>query len=431
MIRGLGTLLVVLLAGAGALNGGMVAGQEGYETPPALQASELLPAKMLKGDNFEVKSNVTTDGLMNLYEVTSKYGEFTAYGDLELEKLIHQVDAIAELDKVSATDEFLDAAGHTVTDQLDTAKNVAQHPVEITKALPRGVFHMFRKYKIAAETGVHAATALAGDDDKETDPTAGYAEVWAAVTDTERDWYHKLELDPYHHNEVLREAVSHVAKVDVIASVGMSVAPIPRIPGASYLGEVTDAIWTTDPSELRKQNIERLQAAGVSDELITRFMDNGFISPTQQTLTATALGQLEGVDGLEVPLEISAQADTLELAQFDIANTMLLAAYHREVAPLATLFPGAPVPVAIDSAGGLVILVSADNAFWVDDLAPVIEIMAGKFADRDAASREIWIRGKASPRFVAEVAELGWTVSQDVDLETKTSENDPRTGGAR
>jgi hypothetical protein len=386
---------------------------------------------MLNGDNFEVKPNVTNDGFMNLYEVTSKYGEFTAYGDLELAKLIHQVDAIAELDKVSATDQFLDAAGHTVTDQLDTAKNVAQHPVEITKALPKGIFHMFRKYKRAAETGVHAATALAGDDDEETDLTAGYAEVWAAVTDTERDWYHKLELDPYHHNEVLREAVSHVAKVDVIASVGMSFAPIPSIPGASYLGEVTEAVWTTDPSELREQNIKHLQAAGVSEKLIGQFMGNGFISPTQQTLTAIALGQLEGVDGLEVPLEISAQADTLELAQFDIANTMLLAAYHREVAPLATIFPGAPVPVAIDNAGGLVIPVSADYAFWVDDLAPVIGIMAGKFADRDAASREIWLRGKASPRFVSEVAELGWTVSQDVDLETKMSGDDPKTGGAR
>ena len=416
MIRGLSTLLAVLLVGAGGLNGGMVVGQEGYETPPVSQASELLPAEMLRGDNFEVTTNVTNDGFMNLYEVTSKYGEFTAYGDLELVKLIHQVDAIAELDKVSATDQFLDAAGHTVTDQLDTAKNVAQHPVEITKALPKGIFHMFRKYKVAAETGVHAATALAGDDDKETDPTSGYAEVWAAVTDTERDWYHKLELDPYHHNEVLREAVSHVAKVDVIASVGMSFAPVPSIPGASYLGEVTEAVWTTDPSELREQNIERLQATGIGDELIGRFMDNGFISPTQQTLTATALGQLEGVDGLEVLLEISARADSLELAQLDIANTMLLAAYHREVAPLATIFPGAPVPVAMDSAGGLVILVSADYAFWVDDLAPVLGIMAERFADRDAASREIWLRGKASPRFVTEVGDLGWTVRQSIDL---------------
>jgi len=421
MIRGLSTLLVVLLLGAGTLSRGVAAGQEGYETPPILQASELLPAEMLHGDNFEVAPDVTNDGFTNLYEVTSEYGDFTAYGDLELAKLIHQVGAIAELDEVSATDQFLEAAGHTVTDQLDTAKNVAEHPVEITKALPKGIFHMFRKYKIAAETGVHAATALVGDEDEETDPTAGYADVWAAVTDTERDWYHKLELDPYHHNEVLREAVSHVAKVDVIASVGMSFAPVPSIPGASYLGEVTEAVWTTDPSELREQNIERLQAAGVGDDLIERFMDNGFISPTQQTLTATALGQLEGVDGLEVLLEISAQADSLELAQFDIANTMLLAAYHREVAPLATIFPGAPVPVAIDNAGGLVILVSADYAFWVDDLAPVIGIMAGRFADRDAASREIWLRGKASPRFVAEVGELGWDVRRSVDLEAKMS----------
>jgi len=61
------------------------------------------------------------------------------------------------------------------------------------------------------------------------------------------------------------------------------------------------------------------------------------------------------------------------------------------------------VPATI---GGLIILVSADHAFWVEDLAGVSEIMADRFADREATSRELWLRGTASPRLVAEVAVL-------------------------
>ena len=133
----------------------------------------------------------------------------------------------------------------------------------------------------------------------------------------------------------------------------------------------------------------------------------------------SVLEQLEGVDGREVIVEIAAPADSLELAQFNLANASLLAAYHRSETPLTAILPGAPIPVAKTSDGGLRILVSADYAFWVEDLAGVFEIMAKRFADRDASSRELWLRGTASPRFVAEAADLGWTVRQSIDLKAR------------
>ena len=116
-------------------------------------------------------------------------------------------------------------------------------------------------------------------------------------------------------------------------------------------------------------------------------------------------------------MEIAAPADSLELAQFNLANASLLAAYHRSQTPLTAILPGAPIPVAMTSDGGLIILASADHSFWVEDLAGVIEIMADRLADREATSRELWLRGTASPRFVAEVGDLGWTVHQSIDLQ--------------
>lgn len=116
-------------------------------------------------------------------------------------------------------------------------------------------------------------------------------------------------------------------------------------------------------------------------------------------------------------MEIAAPADSLELAQFNLANAALLAAYHRSETPLTSILPGAPIPVAMTSDGGLIILASADHAFWVEDLAAVIEIVADRFADRETTSRELWLRGTASPRFVAEVGALGWTVRQSIDLQ--------------
>jgi len=416
VIRRLSSYLTVLLLTVGASSAGVLAAQDGYETPPGLQASDILPGEALTGEHFEVASDVVNDGIINHYAVTSEYGEFAAYGNLELAKLIHQIDAIAELDEVSKSDQFLDALGNVATDQLDTVKAVGQHPATVVKALPKGVFHMFRRYKRDAELGVHAAAGLVGGEDEEGDPAPGYAEEWASVTDSERAWYQKLEVDPYNHNQVLRDKVTSVARVDAVAGAGLSFAPIPSIPGSDYLGEVTGAIWTTDPDDLKKDNTERLQEAGVDDETVQALMNSDFVSPTQQTRTVSILEQLAGVDGREVIVEIAAPADSLELAQFNLANASLLATYHRSQTPLTAIFPGAPIPVAMTSDGGLIILVSADHAFWVEDLAGVIEIMADRFADREATSRELWLRGTASPRFVAEAADLGWTVRQGVDL---------------
>jgi hypothetical protein len=323
------------------------------------------------------------------------------------------------------SDQFLDALGNVATDQLDTVKDVGQHPVAVVKALPKGVFHMFRRYKRDAELGVHAAAGLVGGEDEEADPATGYAEEWASVTDSERAWYQKLEVDPYNHNQVLRDKVTSVARVDAVTSAGLSLAPIPSIPGSDYLGEVTEAVWTTDPEDLKKKNTERLQEAGVDDETIQALMNSDFVSPTQQTQTVSILEQLEGVDGREVIVEIAAPADSLELAQFNLANASLLAAYHSSETPLTAILPGAPIPVAMTSDGGLIILVSADHAFWVEDLAGVIEIMADRFADREATSRELWLRGTASPRFVAEVLDLGWTVRQSIDLQAGANRDLP------
>ena len=70
----------------------------------------------------------------------------------------------------------------------------------------------------------------------------------------------------------------------------------------------------------------------------------------------------------------------------------------------------------------LIIVVSVDYAFWQEDLADVITIMADTFTSQPASSREIWLRGKASPRFEREVGDLGWSVRQEIDLTEQVKE---------
>ena len=444
---------VVLATAAGP---GLLA-EKGYETPPMLEASDVLPETMQTGDHFKVKPQVQNDGVMNHYVVDSDYGQFQAYGDLALARLIKEIHAISQLDEVSKTKVFAESALDSATGQVKTIVEVSQHPVGTVKGLPGGVHRMFHKYKRQAKEGYQTAKHVSGeavdvvtpgDDKKDSkdDGTAGdgesgakksdsaqltseatkaaenYALKWFGVSGAERKWYKKIDIDPYTRNQVLRKKVTSVAHVDAAANFGMKFVPIPSIPGVDYLKRANDAVWTMDPEELRAQNTKTLQEVGVDEKLIQQFMTNENLSPSQQTLMLTTLTTMKGVKGLEVMLKIAAEADAVDVAEFNLANTLLLAAYHKFKKPVTKVFPGQPVPVALDEDNGLFIIVSADDAFWDQDLGEVITLMAGKFDDMTVTDRELWLRGKASPRFETEVGDLGWSLRQQIELTEKIKE---------
>jgi len=323
--------------------------------------------------------------------------------------------------------------------------------VETVKGVPGGLKKSFKKYKRDAKEGYEVAKDATGvgggddgsegddqEDDEEADdaePTSStetakelagktseaaesYAKKWFGVGAAERRWHEKLGTDPYTTNEVLRKRIKELSKVDVATTTGMRFVPIPRIPGASELHVLNKMVWSVDPRELREQNIKRLVEAGVDEELIEQFMNNPWFSPTGQTMLLTAILEMEGVEGRRVLLEIASTTESAEEGQFDLGNIMFLSAYHRSVKPLARLLPGR-VAVAITQNGDMLKIVSVDYAFWQQDLAGAVTTFIDSVADQPATTREIWLRGKASPRFQDEVSGRGWVVHEAVELDPR------------
>ena len=136
----------------------------------------------------------------------------------------------------------------------------------------------------------------------------------------------------------------------------------------------------------------------------------------------TTLGEMQDVEGREVMLKIAAEADSVDVAEFNMANALLLAAYHKTQKPVTRIFPDEPVPVALDAGNRLVVIVSADYAFWVEDLGEVITLMAEKFDSQVVADRELWLRGRASKQFEIEMRNLGWGLQQEIALTEKVRE---------
>jgi hypothetical protein len=411
---------------------------------------------MQRGDRFVVQEQVRNDGFMNYHVVESDFGQFEAYGNPALAKLIQEIGALDQLDEVSKSKVFADSVKKSATGQVEAVQQFADKPVETVKGVPGGLKRSFKKYRRDAGEGYETAKDVTGvggggDDDegegepdraeseddeaegdeeisssqeakeiagKTTDAAEAYAKKWFGVGAAERRWHEQLGTDPYTTNAVLRKRIKELSQVAAATSMGMRFVPIPRIPGARELHTLNQIVWSVDPRELREQNIKRLVEAGVDEKLIAQFINNPWFSPTGQTILLTALLEMEGVEGRRVLLEIASTTESAEEAQFDLGNIMLLGAYHRSVKPIARLLPGR-VAVAITQDGDMLKIVSVDLAFWQQDLAGAVTTFIEAMADQPATTREIWLRGKASPRFQDEVTRRGWTVHEAVELDPR------------
>ena len=430
------TIAISTLAGLSS------AAAQDFETPHPLEASEILPAEMQRGEHFVVQDPVHNDGFMNHYIVDSDYGQFQAYGTPALAKLIQEIGALAQLDEISKSEVFADSVKKSATGQVEAVKQFSDKPVETVKGVPGGLKKSFRKYKRDAKEGYSAAKDVTGSGDdgdeaegeegeaesdsadakelagKTGDAAEAYAKKWFGVSGAERRWHEKMGTDPYTTNQVLRKRIKELSKVDAAASTGMRFAPIPRIPGANELHALNKMVWSVDPRELREQNIQQLVAAGVEEELIEKFMNNPWFSPSGQTILLASVQEMEGVEGRRALLEIAAATESAEEGQFDLGNVVLLAAYHRSVKPVAQVLPGR-VAVAVTKDGSMLKVVSIDYAFWQQDLAGAVTTFIDSVADEPATTREVWLRGKASPRFQQELRERAWTVREAVELDPR------------
>jgi hypothetical protein len=81
--------------------------QQGYEAPPVLSASKILPPELLSGPNHRVRERVTNDGYLNIYQIDSKFGTFTAVSTAVLRKRIGEINAMVVMEKVQGSKEYI------------------------------------------------------------------------------------------------------------------------------------------------------------------------------------------------------------------------------------------------------------------------------------------------------------------------------------
>ena len=346
--------LTVAAALVGTIPGAGVRGAE-LESPGPLRADRYLAPEQMSGPDWKVAPEATTDGFGVDYTVTSRFGSFPAHGRTQVAMRIREIQALAQLETVSKSDVFVDAVKRSATAPLVLVASAAAAPVETLKGVPSGVGRWLKKTSFQVKEGYHdakqgyqevkQATAGSGESGdgggaskaqlaaKGKDEATKVALDYLKISGAELGWYARLGVDPYTDNQLLRDAVKSVARVEGLTSFGMKFVGLPGIPGAREIRKTMDLVWKTDPWELRLQNRKKLLAAGLSEETARAFEDNPYLSLSQQTALLGALDELAGVAGRQHVISRAIGVESREEGSVLLSSTALTVRLHRQQEP--------------------------------------------------------------------------------------------------
>ena len=113
-----------------------------FELPKPEPAAKFLGTGT-NGANYAIEPIVRSDGVMRHFDVKTSYGKFTFDG-VEFAKLrLHELDAVATLEKMSQSDAFAKAFGRAVFGPIKFGADLVSKPADTVERSFNGISNMF------------------------------------------------------------------------------------------------------------------------------------------------------------------------------------------------------------------------------------------------------------------------------------------------
>ena len=419
------SLLIAISAEAAPVKKTPVAAPGNWEKPPVLSAKAVLPAELLKSKYHTVQDRVENDGYNNHYVVTSPYGTFKAESTEALIYRINEISAIVKLKSISSSSAFASAAKDAGID-LVTAPVKAVGKVyetvkdpeklgDTVKAIPEGIVGLF---KFAARNVQSGYEAVAGKDSSEAaeegvEAGSSFAEDFIGYTDAVNARYEELKIDPYTDNEIVKDEVKRIARVETGVKAGVHF--VPGIGGIALIGDINKysgyasfVAEYANPAKVRGEHQVALDALGVPAEVSKRFLDNKLYTPTLRLRIIRAAQTLKNVKGEEALIRMAADGPRSgESAAYYARASELLA----KQGSLRTVVTTTQIPAAVNTDNVLVLPLAVDYLVWTDLAGPLVEdTLREARAEMGAQSVRAIISGRASPRCQQELEARGVVV---------------------
>jgi len=383
------------------------------ESPPTVHASALLPADVLNGEGYTIDSEVHTDGFVGIFQLHTKYGDYTCVGREMLYLRLYELRALKALEKVSKNKAFLNAVKDAAEEPVNSAAKIVRNPAGSVARAPAGAAKLLGDVlggTVDAGKGITKWTRHGKDDLPKPPPSR---EDPFGYNQARNEWAVRLGVDPYTTNRELALKLNHLGMISfgtnkvAGAGVGFGMGALGPIGSwLSWLPDVDEHLMTAPPPDVRAANSKRLLKLGIAKADMEPLLNNPWFSPTLEIRYVNALKPLEGVLNLGNATHLAGIAKSEEQARFLCSSLELLDRYHRTVRTLHEMRVYQGVPSAITDQGELIVALPADLLSWTET------------ADRFASQREatqpaiLYTNGSLTPKAQKGFASRGWKVVQ-------------------
>ena len=403
--HGIGGRLIIPMLVAAALSAIAMSSTVVALEAPKPKAAQIFLGTAATGSNYNVKPVVRSDGVMRIFDVDTSYGEF-AFDGIEFAKLrLHELDAVAALEKMSKSDAFGNAFGRAALGPIKFGADLITKPADTVERSLSGIGNMLDR------VGAGLANNRA-----DRDPIL---ESLLGVSDTQRQLAVELDVDPYTDFPPLAQRLKEMA--GAMAGGGLPVrAGLALVPGGVGIAVSSVATVSSAKDTLRDKTAAQviaevratLLSLGVPAETANLLVENRNFTPADLLIMARALKQL-GAENTVAFVEHAAGAGSRNLAFYHRRRAQTLAARSSELGGIASFVTVAGQPINVARSGNIVAVFTFDDIAWT-------ELQSRTFTAATAEIRRLKpgtipvlaSTGTVSPMAAAEIRKLGWKIVQ-------------------
>lgn len=385
---------------------------EQYETPPEQDPEAILGSEAL-GPGYAVLAPVRGDGFLRIYQVQTDLGVEQVEGDGLLKLRLHEIRVLVALDSLKNDASFVDGLKQAAMKPVEFVESTVTDPVGTARSTVSGVGRMFGRLTKGVEAAVSGKAGSAAD----------LAKSITGQAQARRELAYDLGADPYTFYRPLSDKLDETASVTTAGNWTVS-AITSLLPGGVIVNTARQAdnfrnlIVDSTPAELQERTAATFRQAGISEATLSRISANPFYTASEKAVIAYQLQAMPGVRDLDRLVAKAADADSRDIAYFQLRRVVLMETYNRTVSPLGDIRLVSGIPVAIRKDGTAALVLPLDHVAWTQTVAQTFSALHEGLGQLPfpPTGVDFLITGDITPMAAERLASFGWTITGDYPM---------------
>jgi hypothetical protein len=386
--------VLVLPAGAGAAE---------VERPASFNPANI-PGIRAQGSNYTIANPVRSDGFLRIYSVRSSYGDFQVTSDAMMKVRIRELAAVAEIDKLTESNEFGKAMGEAGLAPLKFAGQLVVNPVEAINNTFIGIGNQLGQIGSGMNNAGKSQDA----------PFGGFG-----ADQKRRELAAKLGVDPYTDFEPLQVRMQKLSQAAATGGliVQGAMAVIPGAVGiivsnAGTSSRVADSLRDKTAAQLMDLNREKMVAMGLDRPTADALLQNRSYTPLDMTSMVSSL-EVVPVPGRAEFMRRAVSVNRREAAVFNRRYTEMVADFHLKTQAVTSYVSAGELPFNQTRNGTVVAIWPVDALSWTENTRRSMTNAASALQSGRLGRPELRVSGQITPRAREGLQELGFTIADN------------------